>query len=66
MIASPSTLVKDAHEAGLLVFTWTFRSEPKRLAASFNGDPAAEYKAFYDLGVDGVFSDFPDAAVKAR
>ena len=66
VIASPSTLVRDAHEAGLLVFTWTFRSEPKRLAASFNGDPAAEYKAFYALGIDGVFSDFPDAAVKVR
>ena len=26
----------------------------------------AEYKLFYQLGVDGVFSDFPDTAVKAR
>ena len=66
VLAQPSSVVKDAHAAGLQVFTWTFRNEPKRLASSFKGDPAAEYKAFYALGVDGLFSDFPDTAVKAR
>ncbi|HEY8381633.1 MAG TPA: glycerophosphodiester phosphodiesterase [Microvirga sp.] len=66
VLAEPTSLVRDAHAAGLAVFTWTFRNEPKRLSATFKGDPAAEYKAFYALGVDGVFSDFPDAAAKAR
>ena len=66
VLATPTSVVKDAHAAGLQVFTWTFRNEPKRLASSFKGDPAAEYKAFYALGVDGLFSDFPDTAVKAR
>ncbi len=66
VLAPASTVVKDAHAAGLQVFTWTFRNEPKRLASTFKGDPAAEYKAFYALGVDGLFSDFPDTAVKAR
>jgi len=66
VLAAPTSVVKDAHAAGLQVFTWTFRNEPKRLASSFKGDPAAEYKAFYALGVDGLFSDFPDTAVKAR
>jgi glycerophosphoryl diester phosphodiesterase len=66
VLASPTNVVKDAHAAGLQVFTWTFRNEPKRLASTFKGDPAAEYKAFYALGVDGLFSDFPDTAVKAR
>ena len=66
VLAPASTVVKDAHAAGLQVFTWTFRNEPKRLASSFKGDPSAEYKAFYALGVDGLFSDFPDTAVKAR
>ena len=66
VLASPTSVVKDAHSAGLQVFTWTFRNEPKRLASTFKGDPAAEYKAFYALGVDGLFSDFPDTAVKAR
>ena len=66
VLATPTSVVKDANAAGLQVFTWTFRNEPKRLASSFKGDPSAEYKAFYALGVDGLFSDFPDTAVKAR
>lgn len=66
VLIAPTNVVKDAHAAGLFVHTWTFRSEPKRLASNFKNDPAAEYKAFFDLGIDGLFSDFPDAAVKAR
>lgn len=58
--------VKNAHDLGLFVHTWTFRSEPKRLNSAFKDDPAAEYRAFFQLGVDGVFSDMPDHAVKAR
>ena len=45
---------------------WTFRNEPMHLAADYSGDPVAEYLQFYRLGVDGVFSDFPDTAVEAR
>jgi glycerophosphoryl diester phosphodiesterase len=62
----PTSVVADAHAAGLFVHTWTFRSEPRRLASDFNGDPVNEYKAFFAIGVDGLFSDFPDHAVKAR
>jgi len=65
-LIAPTNVVKDAHAAGLLVHTWTFRSEPKRLASDFKGDAAAEYKAFFALGIDGLFSDFSDQAVKAR
>ena len=62
----PATAVlKDAHAAGLVVHPFTFRNEAKRLASDFKGDPAAEYKLFFQLGVDGVFSDFTDTAVKA-
>ena len=66
VLMAPTDVVGNAHAIGLPVITWTFRSEPKRLASDFRNDPAAEYKAFFDLGVDGLFSDFPDAAVKAR
>ena len=66
VLLPPTDVVKNAHAAGLLVHSWTFRSEPKRLASDFKGDPAAEYKAFLALGIDGLFSDFPDTAVKAR
>lgn len=66
VLLPPTDVVKNAHAAGLFVHSWTFRSEPKRLASDFKGDPAAEYKAYLALGIDGLFSDFPDAAVKAR
>ena len=66
VLIAPTGLVQDAHAAGLFVHTWTFRSEPRRLVSDFKDDPIAEYKAFYATGIDGLFSDFPDAAVKAR
>ncbi|NJK44690.1 MAG: glycerophosphodiester phosphodiesterase [Pleurocapsa sp. SU_196_0] len=61
-----SDLIARAHRAGLLVHTWTFRNEPRRLIGEYKNDPGAEYKQFYALGIDGVFSDFPDTAVKSR
>jgi len=62
----PTRFVELAHAAGLAVHPWTFRDEPRHLAADYDGDPLAEYLQFYALGVDGVFSDFPDTAVAAR
>jgi glycerophosphoryl diester phosphodiesterase len=62
----PSTLVADAHKAGLFVHPYTFRNEKRRLAGNYKGDPALEYKHFYALGVDGLFTDFPDTALAAR
>ena len=64
-VMMPATdVVKIAHAEGLMVHPYTFRSEARRLASDFKGDPKAEYKLFYNLGVDGVFSDFPDKAVE--
>ncbi|MCW8207792.1 glycerophosphodiester phosphodiesterase [Verminephrobacter aporrectodeae subsp. tuberculatae] len=63
----PATeVLKNAHAAGLFVHAYTFRNEARRLASDFRGDPRAEYRLFFDLGVDGVFSDFPDTAKGAR
>jgi glycerophosphoryl diester phosphodiesterase len=62
----PTSLVDDAHRAGLLVHPWTFRSDPCFLAPDYEGDPGREYEQFFSLGVDGVFSDFPDAARACR
>jgi glycerophosphoryl diester phosphodiesterase len=59
-------LIKRAHEQGLLVHTWTFRNEQSRLLAHYCGNPVNEYLQFYRLGIDGVFSDFPDTAVTSR
>jgi glycerophosphoryl diester phosphodiesterase len=62
----PTSLIRRAHRKGLLVHTWTFRSERRRLAYDYAGDPLREYLQFYRLGIDGVFSDFPDHAAFAR
>ncbi|RYF24947.1 MAG: glycerophosphodiester phosphodiesterase [Comamonadaceae bacterium] len=61
-----TSVVSDAHKAGLFVHPYTFRSEAKRLTSDFKGDAKAEYRRFYAIGVDGVFSDFPDQAKAAR
>ncbi|MBN3885500.1 MULTISPECIES: glycerophosphodiester phosphodiesterase [unclassified Nostoc] len=59
---SPTSLVTDAHAAGLLVHVWTFRNEDCFLPLDFQGNPQGEYELFFSLGVDGVFSDYPDTA----
>lgn len=78
-LLSPTSFVRDAHRAGLVVHPWTFRRENSFLPQDFReGNPAspvydaatgdfpAELRLFYRLGVDGVFSDNPDVAVAAR
>jgi glycerophosphoryl diester phosphodiesterase len=61
----PTNFVELAHAAGLQVHPWTFRNEQIHLLKDYAGDPAVEYRAFIELGVDGVFSDFPDTARQA-
>ena len=61
-----TSLIADAHKAGLFVHPFTFRNESRRLAADYKGDGANEYLAYYQLGVDGVFTDFTDTALAAR
>ena len=65
-LGTPMSLLSDAHAAGLSVEAWTFRDEPRFLAADYAGDPLAEYRQFFALGVDGVISDFPKTACAAR
>jgi glycerophosphoryl diester phosphodiesterase len=73
-LGSPTDLVDDAHAVGLLVHPYTFRNEnvflPTDLQRGPNpadyGDAFAEYAAFLEAGVDGLFSDNPDTADAAR
>lgn len=58
-----SSLVRDAHAAGLLVHIWTLRRDAPFLPTMWRGDDAAELRAFALAGVDGVFTDFPARAV---
>jgi glycerophosphoryl diester phosphodiesterase len=62
----PTDLIARAHAHGLLIHTWTFRNEQSRLASDYRGNPIEEYLQFYELGIDGVFSDFPNTAFAAR
>ena len=71
---APTSFVRDAHRAGLLVHPYTFRNENTFLPLELRtpGTPAdygrafVEYEQFFELGVDGLFSDNPDTAVEAR
>jgi len=70
----PTDLVARAHRANLLVHAWTFRAENYFLPTELrlgespvaHGNLDAELRAFYAARVDGVFSDYPAAAVQAR
>jgi glycerophosphoryl diester phosphodiesterase len=59
VLGNPTTLIADAHKAGLIVHLYTLRNESFFLPSTYNSDPAAEYRKFIDLGVDGFFTDFP-------
>jgi glycerophosphoryl diester phosphodiesterase len=63
-IFPPTDLIQRAHARGLLVHTWTFRDDA--FPSGYPGGPVEEYLNFYRLGIDGVFSDFPDTAFGAR
>jgi len=64
-LGTPTDLVTRAHAAGLLVHIWTIRVDREFLPAGYHGQPEAEFEQFRQLGVDGVFTDFPDVAAKA-
>jgi glycerophosphoryl diester phosphodiesterase len=69
-----SDLVNAAHGAGLQVVPWTLRAEnaflPRHLRLGSDpaamGDADAEARLLLALGVDGLITDHPDVAVRAR
>ena len=64
-LGTPTDLVTRAHAAGLFVHIWTIRIDKQFLPGGYGGHPEAEFEQFRKLGVDGIFTDFPDAAAKA-
>lgn len=72
-LGEPTTLVRDAHEAGLAVHPWTFRRENYFLPLSAKsgvdpravGDVVSEIRAYLATGIDGFFSDNVAEAVAA-
>ncbi|GHA69461.1 glycerophosphoryl diester phosphodiesterase [Formosimonas limnophila] len=61
-----NNFIARAHAAGLAVHPFTFRNESKHLTSGDMGEPYNEYALYFQLGVDGVFSDYTDTAVAAR
>jgi len=73
-LTRPTTLVADAHRAGLILHPYTMRNENPFLPAEFRrgtdadgyGDAFAAFKAYFATGIDGVFTDNADTGVLAR
>ena len=64
-IIGSTGVIEDAHAAGLLVHAFTFRKDADGSSYGFaNGKDEIAY--YYKLGVDGVFTDFPDTGVAGR
>ncbi|MFE7318701.1 glycerophosphodiester phosphodiesterase [Streptomyces sp. NPDC057555] len=72
-LGKPTTLVRDAHAAGLFLTPYTVRNENSFLPADFRvgsnpgdyGNSLAYFKALFATGIDGLFSDNPDTALVA-
>ena len=72
-LRGPTSLVRDAHNAGLRVHVWTFRAENAFLPADYRkgadadfGDVLGEMAVFLRAGVDALITDQPDLALLAR
>ncbi|MFJ2772494.1 glycerophosphodiester phosphodiesterase [Streptomyces sp. NPDC087300] len=73
-LGTPSTLVKDAHAARLILHPYTMRNENTFLPTNFRkgtdpnayGDAFGAFKAYFETGIDGLFSDNCDTALLAR
>jgi glycerophosphoryl diester phosphodiesterase len=74
MLGRPTTLVADAHAAGLQVHPYTFRAENTFLPVDFRSGTEAtaygraidEQVRFLRTGIDGLFTDQSDIGVIAR
>ncbi|MET8461135.1 MULTISPECIES: glycerophosphodiester phosphodiesterase [Streptomyces] len=73
-LTEPTTLVRDAHRAGLVLHPYTMRNENPFLPAEFRkgtdpdayGDAFGAFRTYFATGIDGIFTDNPDTGVLAR
>jgi glycerophosphoryl diester phosphodiesterase len=63
-LGQPTDLVARSHALGLDVHIWTMRDEPKFLPVDCS--PLQEYAAYFEAGIDGLFTDWTTTAVQAR
>ncbi|MBB1244682.1 glycerophosphodiester phosphodiesterase [Streptomyces durbertensis] len=72
-LTRPTALVRDAHQRGLVLHPYTMRNENSFLPADFRrgsdpnayGDVFGAYRAYFETGIDGIFTDNPDTALLA-
>ncbi|MFF5446723.1 glycerophosphodiester phosphodiesterase [Streptomyces sp. NPDC012888] len=72
-LGTPTTLVRDAHDRGLVLHPYTARNENAFLPADFRkgtdpaayGDAFAAYRTYFEQGIDGIFTDNPDTGALA-
>ncbi len=64
-LGEPTSIVADAHAAGLKVHVWTFRPEDAFLPSDLESKPEEEIRRFVATGIDGLFDDAPDVARRA-
>ncbi|MFJ9029939.1 glycerophosphodiester phosphodiesterase [Streptomyces sp. NPDC102274] len=73
-LGTPTTLVRDAHAKGLILHPYTLRDENSFLPADFRrgtdpnayGDAFGAFRAYFEQGIDGIFTDNPDTGLLAR
>ncbi len=64
-LTEPTTLVRDAHRAGLILHPYTMRNESPFLPADLRegsdldayGDVFGAFRTYFATGIDGVFTD---------
>jgi glycerophosphoryl diester phosphodiesterase len=61
-LINDNSLVKEAHERGLLVHPWTFRAEDRYLTTKDDTMAQEVDRFLYEYGVDGLFTDNVDVA----
>ncbi|MGI5448806.1 glycerophosphodiester phosphodiesterase [Streptomyces sp. CA-243310] len=72
-LGTPTTLVRDAHARGLVLHPYTARNENSFLPTEYRkgtdpadyGDAFGAFRAYFELGIDGIFTDNPDTGLLA-
>ena len=55
----PTQFLQSVHQHGLVAHGWTFKNEWDNLYWQNGQDPYSELEEFFELGLDGFFTDFP-------
>ncbi|MFF9007830.1 glycerophosphodiester phosphodiesterase [Streptomyces goshikiensis] len=72
-LGTPTTLVEDAHARSLVLHPYTARNENSFLPAEYRkgtdpaayGDAFGAFQRYFELGIDGIFTDNPDTGLLA-